>query len=427
MKNNLENAFKDKLSNFEAPYDPQAWSSVKNQLDAKSTGGGGSSALKWIAATAIIATIAVTGYIILSQDKNTKTAEVSQKNETAPNKNIEQNANEKKAKTNNASENNVDFKEDDQNELSQSNSAITNEKVESESNEVSDNNNESLSESNDINASNPDKVESSDNIQNVSVLDKMKYIQGNVSSNEVCAGDKITIRNTGLKLDLVRFEYKNETITLKKAHSFDFSPETSTVINFVNDQNLIVETEYIKVNELPTPDFSYETDIYEKGVPVTKCNSYGDYQELKWTFDKDITKSGEEVTHNFFEKGTHDITLEVIDFNGCKNALTKKVRVEEKYNLLAVDAFKPNDNDIRNNTFMPYSLTQRDVRFTLTIVDPRDNGVVFASDDATNSWDGTDERSGKMTPAETVYIWKVQIENPLPNERPVYAGTVVHN
>ena len=76
---------------------------------------------------------------------------------------------------------------------------------------------------------------------------------------------------------------------------------------------------------------------------------------------------------------------------------------------------------------MPFALTQRDVNFTLTIVDPRDNSVVYSTQDATKGWDGTDQRTGSMTPSETVYIWKVQLENPLPNERQVYAGTVVHN
>jgi hypothetical protein len=93
---------------------------------------------------------------------------------------------------------------------------------------------------------------------------------------------------------------------------------------------------------------------------------------------------------------------------------------------MAVEAFIPNGSDPKTKAFMPFSLTQRDVPFTLTIIDPRDNGIVFTSKDASNPWTGIDERTGKMTDSETVFIWRVQLENSLPNERPVYAGTVVH-
>ena len=76
---------------------------------------------------------------------------------------------------------------------------------------------------------------------------------------------------------------------------------------------------------------------------------------------------------------------------------------------------------------MPYSLTERDVKFQLTIVDPITNEVVFESSDAKNTWDGVHQKTGVMTPAGKAYVWKVQIFNPLPNERPIYKGTIIHD
>ena len=94
---------------------------------------------------------------------------------------------------------------------------------------------------------------------------------------------------------------------------------------------------------------------------------------------------------------------------------------------MAMNAFKPNDGDPRNKAFIPFSLTQRDVDFTLSIIDPKDNSVVYTTSNVKEPWDGVDHRTGKMTPVGKVYIWKVQIDNPLPNERPIYAGTVIHH
>src|SRR5690606_38355631 len=118
--------------------------------------------------------------------------------------------------------------------------------------------------------------------------------------------------------------------------------------------------------------------------------------------------------------------LTVKDRNGCQNTVIKTITIREKYNLMAVDAFKPNDADIRNRTFMPYSLTVRDVKFQMLILDPISNEVVFETSDAENAWNGTNQRTGKMTTNRKPFIWKVQIFNPLPNENPIYSGTIIH-
>jgi hypothetical protein len=433
MKNNLENTFKDKLTEFEAPYDPQAWNAVKSQLDAKATGGGSSSTWKWIAATAVVATIAVTS-ILLFESKETKTADVkSVSEENATNNDIEKPLTISVKESSEELNGNIDNGSDLENptiELDENldDQAILEEEFDNntEKNIIGD-----VAEEND----NTEAIKPSDNrksvvpanVQSTPKPNKHKYTTGNVSSNQICYGELIKITNTGAKNEIVRFELNGKTIELKKAGTFEVQPENSIVINFINKDNKIIDSEYIKVNELPNPDFNYEANIFEKGLPVTICEAYGNYENISWDFDGQSEKEGKKVRHHFFEKGNHTVTLTVKDFNGCEKSKQKEVRIENQYNLMAVSGFKPNGSEPSTKTFMPFCLTQRDVNFTLTIIDPRDNGVVFTSKDASNAWTGIDERTGNMTDSETTFIWKVQLENSLPNERPVYAGTVVHN
>jgi hypothetical protein len=100
------------------------------------------------------------------------------------------------------------------------------------------------------------------------------------------------------------------------------------------------------------------------------------------------------------------------------------VNIDEDYNLLAVNAFNPNSFEPRNQTFIPFALTQRDVKFTLLILDPKDGGVMYQTEDASQPWNGIDKRTGQLAPSNQAYIWKVRIANPLPGESTEYKGTM---
>jgi hypothetical protein len=73
---------------------------------------------------------------------------------------------------------------------------------------------------------------------------------------------------------------------------------------------------------------------------------------------------------------------------------------------------------------MPFCLNERNVKFNLTIIDPKDNTVVFTSNDPSKPWEGTDQRTGRIFPAYKTFIWQVQLEETMPGERGIYNGTV---
>ena len=164
---------------------------------------------------------------------------------------------------------------------------------------------------------------------------------------------------------------------------------------------------------------------YEDGTPRIRVNlqTYG--SDITWSANGTlVNKKSRSVDLMAFKGQTYTITAEA-QLDGCKSTEKIKVTANEDYNLLAVNAFNPESRDERNATFMPYALTIRDVRFELLILDPENGAVVFRTTDAQNAWDGIDQRTGQLVPAQKAYIWKVVLQEALPNEKTTYSGTIV--
>ncbi|MDP4954672.1 MAG: hypothetical protein NWQ65_01180 [Crocinitomicaceae bacterium] len=164
---------------------------------------------------------------------------------------------------------------------------------------------------------------------------------------------------------------------------------------------------------------------YEDGTPRIRVNLETNGSDITWSASGTlINKKSRSVDLMAFKGQTYTITAEA-QLDGCKSAEKIKVTANEDYNLLAVNAFNPQSRDERNATFMPYALTIRDLRFELIVLDPDNGAVVFKSVDAQNAWDGIDQRTGQMVPAQKAYIWKVVLQEALPNEKTTYSGTIV--
>jgi len=425
MKDNLEKAFKNSLEEYEVPYDPKAWDAVNAQLNANAAAGGSviSSALKWVLASVLLGTVVTGSYFLWYNDDNTQrtqTAIVEDEKEDKITSTIKEESELKEEVLVDGNEQEI--------ELVQIQDNANKVNAETSQNVIPVQPKKGVNEEavKTTNGDTPIERKIPSISTNKETLTFIKYVSGRLSRPVVCLGETVEISNDS-KTNKVRFKLNDEWVVLTAGKSLIYSPEESVVINFVIDKNELIEAKYLKVNEASVPDFNFEANIYEEGLPVVIAEAFGDYVSYSWNFNEETETKGTVVKYHFFEKGDFNITLNVEDINGCKAVTTKTVRIRDKYNLMAVDAFKPNGSDVRNRAFMPYSLTERDVRFQMTIVDPIDNGVVFTSSDAASAWDGTDQRTGKMTPSNKSFIWKVQIFNPEENERPIYAGTVVHN
>lgn len=430
MKDNLEKAFKNSLEDYQAPYDPKAWESVNAKLDAKTSGGSSfSSTLKWALATVLLGTFVAGAYLLWFDEEKAVRQEI-----TMDSKEVNSKGNKERSEENEKLKPEEFIKTEEtqekQNGEKETSDIIEKEKEEPLFTEVQENESSVVTEAKD---ETENSLNDEDIVSKKSVVHKEKaiepvetYIPGLLSKSKACKGESIVVNNSsGNKL--VRFFYDGREVILKPGQTFDIEVDNSFEINFIDNKGNHLRTKVIKVHEPVQPDFSLEANLFEKGLPVVIAEAYGDYKSYAWEFDGKVVKRGEVAKHNFFDKGDYNVVLKVRDENGCEGMTVKTARIRNKFNLMAVDAFKPNGSDVRNKTFMPYSLTERDVRFQLTIIDPSDNGIVFSSKDANNAWNGEDQRTGELTPSNKTYIWKVQIFNPAPNERPIYAGTVVHN
>lgn len=436
MKDNLEKAFHDSLKDYQEPYNPKAWENVSAQLGAPASVGGVSGALKWVLTTLAAGAVAFGVYYFwpsnqqqshrLADNHTTKT-KVSPEgiNRTQNQSNDGVGAKDASTSSDQATQQpdvvvlspistgngQQETMQHEQESIEQSHPVDANRKP-LEGKEKNRSNNETLANNNGNNAG----------------VKAKHYIAGLIPVSSICEGQTITVTNPSNEQEqLVRFQNEGKWIVLQNGDKYTFRPSHSEAIEFTDENGAVIQSQSIVVNTLPTVNFDVNANIFEDGLPVAICRTLTEAKSYQWKSNHQQTLNGKAVTFNFFKEGDHMVTLKVVDGNGCSNEITKIVNIRNKYNLLAVDAFKPRSIDSRTNTFMPYALKVRDVKFLLTIIDPTDNHVVFSSSDANNAWDGIDQTTGKMTKGNKIFVWNVHLENPLPNERPIYVGTVVHD
>jgi len=165
--------------------------------------------------------------------------------------------------------------------------------------------------------------------------------------------------------------------------------------------------------------------FFDNGIPTLTFKVSGNENPVQWeTSAKGCeVQNGDLLVHPYQDKQVTAIAR-TTDMNGCPIEEKTTLRVEQTYNLMAPTGFYPNDFDQRKNRFMPYALTKRNVGFELIIVDPNNGGIVFKSNDATHGWDGIDQRTGEMVPENSVWPWRVILQQPNQGENKEYTGTI---
>jgi hypothetical protein len=165
--------------------------------------------------------------------------------------------------------------------------------------------------------------------------------------------------------------------------------------------------------------------LYENGIPTLKFTVSGAENIVHWHSNVVGTENRNEqfIVHPYTERNV-SVTVETKDKNGCTISDTRTIRIADDYNLLAPTGFTPLDNDVRTNRFMPYALTERNVGFELVIIDTKNGGILFQTQDATNGWDGIDKRTGEMVPMGSIWAWRVILKNPNIGEKSEYSSTI---
>jgi gliding motility-associated-like protein len=108
-------------------------------------------------------------------------------------------------------------------------------------------------------------------------------------------------------------------------------------------------------------------------------------------------------SYQYSNEGTYDVTLTVVDTNGCKNKTVKKALVEvgKMVSVFVPNAFSPNGDGVNDFFALEYRLIDE---FLIVIYD-RWGNQVYTSTDLKFRWDGT--TNGAPNPDGTyVYVIK---------------------
>lgn len=419
MKRNLEQNFKEAFEQYELPYNPTAWDALNKKLDQqiatpKSKTGNG---FKWLLGTfALVGTLA--SIFLISNNAAPKSSEVATINNTT-----EVLSTPKEMKNDYAS--------------TQENSQQT--AVNSIPKTVTPVENEDNSKVNANDKTNPIVSKNGPSVtpifkEEVSaelpVVEKQpKNEVTNTIFNfpavpsSICQATEKSIENTN-KTDLVIIDPKGNKTVIK--------PNTTKKFNFVNTGDYVMQSSsnnslksIISVKDAPQVDFHVADElVYENGIPTTNLVASENGSKYEWKVNNQLTNQTKaEFTGHFYKKGTYVIELTQTNQAGCKSTISKDVRIDENYNLLAPNGFMPLSSDTRKNKFIPFALTVRKTEFRMVIIEPRSGKVLFETN-LVEGWDGIDPNTQQLVQENNAYIWKVILANPEKGEPREYSGIV---
>ncbi len=413
MNMNLENNIKQSLENFEMPYDHKAWEALSQKLDAKMPVGNSIQRkfnYKYIAAAGIAVIVSVSLFLINHENSpKLKSNQVSVK-EKISNKEME--ITSENSSTVNDNNKQIDIIEN--NSVNEQNLKSQNIKVEGQivNSEKSNPNLGLVSKSGMTSGSNLKPTFN-------------KFITPIVQ--DVCLNEKIKIENNNSE-NLIIISPNNKQTLVESNKSMNFIPSIDgeyQLAHFVNDK-LVVESNFnVKSNQSAEFIIDNENSYNDEELPtvVLKTNSIGN--DYSWMIDgKVLNSNSKETEAHLYKKGSYTATLIVTHNNGCKSKESKTIRIAKDYNLLAVDAFEPLSSNSKINTFIPFALTRRDVRFTMIVFDVNGNQI-YKTNDANEPWNGFDPKTNETAKSGSMYVWKVIIENPEDGEKGQYGGSVI--
>ncbi len=132
-------------------------------------------------------------------------------------------------------------------------------------------------------------------------------------------------------------------------------------------------------------------------------NIIGD--EYSWSFGDGETSTADEPAHEFQFSGKYNVSVDIIDINGCEYEFNKVIEVIKQINVFAPTAFSPNGDGVNDQFFISSNLVRQ---FEIKIFN-RWGESIFESLDPDFQWDGSLANGGSAP--EGVYVFKVRIQD----------------
>jgi gliding motility-associated-like protein len=422
----FDNVVKEAVEGYEAPYNPQAWANVSSQL------GSNGNALKWIVGTAAVATIIAGTVYFMQDDEGQPTNPVVTVNTVDPTI-TETELVIDKPTTGDVATNDLDADGNvivpDANEGGTVPVTVdhgTGNPTQTNGGSQAQNGNTN-SGTNTGNNGQVDPIVSHGNPENpVDVPADVRYnAKFNSPVTVMCAGAEFVFTPEETDQNALYFwDFGDGDNSTSKVAKHAFKKPGSYEVNLVlkdTKTNKIVGTTSmgVVVNPLPASEFTWQEST--DGIPsVTFISQTPDAASLAWNIQGLKTSSATQVEYTFRKKGNYTVELTTENEFGCRSTVQKTIEIEDDYNLYAGTAVSPN-GDGEGDTFIPQALKVMDVQFTMVIYD-KSGKRMYQTTNAYAPWDGTNMTDGSDAPGG-VYVWTVTYKNAY-GETEYYEGTV---
>ena len=183
---------------------------------------------------------------------------------------------------------------------------------------------------------------------------------------------------------------------------------TLTVVTINGCQSTPGVVSNITVYNVPSPDFTsttFDGNMFDS--PFILTNTSLNYNTIKWvtTFGNYTSSS---VSLNYENEGQYPVTLIATNNFGCKDSITKIIKVEPIFTFYAPNTFTPNSDNI-NETFFPLGIGWNEDTYKLYIFD-RWGELIYTSNDVRKGWDGKAKKGNEIA-EQDVYTWKVELDD----------------
>lgn len=421
--NPFEEQLKKAANNFEAPYDASAWANLENRLD-QSGSSGFSSVTKWVSAAVIVIAVGVGGYFV-NQSSSTK---VEQKELSELAKSESESSELPKKESKNTP---IDVEEKESESIAVPNApkkeAIVSLKPESvKENEteidiepklkhISPEEQKSSSETNDAIAHESEK-------KPIPVLDS-EILEINTEKVSVCAGVEIEFNQKGMSSTSLVWMVDDNDIMESHTMTYKFRDEGKYIVKAANIETGVISNE-LEITVKPQPDASFRIkESKEMGiVPVVYFAAISEGElNYKWNLGDGISGNGVQISHTYRRAKDYEISLQVVNKQGCYSTSYQPYTNKKEFNLLAPNSFSPTVADGVNDYWFPKALASGYYKFELSVYD-RNNQLVFTSSDPQANWNGV--VNGTMAKPSEFFVWKASVIDPNGIQQ-LYSGSIL--
>lgn len=248
----------------------------------------------------------------------------------------------------------------------------------------------------------------------------LKTVNANfiVFNNKVCMGEEVSFEANEKDAGISYSWDFGDGATSKKQnpnHVYAESGKYDVTLTVTNKKSRLENKHTVRnaavILPQPKADFSFsETSLKHDNnklkYPYTQFNSkdVSNTNTYTWNFGNGETAKSQNPKVLFNKKSTLNVMLTVKNTHGCYNSTTKSVKIKNGFDLFSPSAFTPN-NDGDNDNFIPKALLGWDVQFEMVITD-LSNNVVYKTSDKNEPWKGSLNNNGSILPPG-IYIWKV--------------------